>query len=368
MDEHASRFALRLYEAAVNDDGWNDSVRDLATLFQADMALLQLADIDADRPVSQSALAAHNVGADVIAEYARDHVGHDPWINAVFTRLGAGHVAVLNDYAPVETWANLPRWRHFMSEGFPARHGLGAFFQSDAHDGMTGVVSIFRTGAAGEFRSGADAALQGLLPHIQRAAVVHACFHGPGQALVHALEAIDQAVAMLDYAARPLAMTAAFRQLLGDGWFVHSRIGIVPAEKSATSVFMNLVAAAASAPRYSGPRPVAGEVVVRHPRYAGILLARILPQMRFRPAALIMIHDPSRARPPMPDTLRQAFGLTAAESQLALALLAGETLAEYASRRGVAAPTVRTQLASVFAKTGTTRQATLVRLLASLSG
>jgi DNA-binding CsgD family transcriptional regulator len=111
---------------------------------------------------------------------------------------------------------------------------------------------------------------------------------------------------------------------------------------------------------------VAGEVLLRHPRHWGLLLARIVPQPRPRRAALVIIHDPARTSPPMPTTLSQAFGLTAAESQLALALLRGETVAEFATRQGIAVPTVRTQLASIFAKTGTNRQAALVRLLASL--
>lgn len=368
MDDEAARIALRLYETAISNEGWDDSVRDMARGFGADMALLQVADIDADRPVSQNALATHNVGADVIAEYAREHVGHDPWINEVFTRLGPGRVAVLNDYAPVESWAHLPRWRHFMNEGFPARHGLGAFFDAGSQDGLTGVVSVFRTGSAGAFAAGAAAALQAMLPHIQRAASVHARLHGPGVVLAHATEAMGQAVAVLGHDGRPHALNPEFACLLREGWFRQDQLGLAPADQAATGRFAALVAGAARLAAASTVARAAGEVLLRHPRYPGLLLARILPQARPRPAALVIIHDPARVRPPATATLREAFGLTAAESLLALALLGGETVAEYASRRGVGQPTVRTQLAAVFTKTGTTRQAGLVRLLASLSG
>jgi DNA-binding CsgD family transcriptional regulator len=368
VDDGAARLALRLYESAISDEGWEESLRDLARGFGADMALLQVADIDTDRPVSQNALATHNVGADVVAEYAREHVGHDPWINEVFTRLGPGRVAVLNDYAPVEAWAHLPRWRHFMNEGFPARHGLGAFFDSGGQDGLTGVVSVFRTGPAGAFAAGAAAALQAVLPHIQRAASVHARLHGPGLVLAHATEALGQAVAVLGHDGRPQGMNPEFAGLLRDGWFRQDRLGLAPADQAAAGRFAALVAGAARLAMAATAGRSAGEVVLRHPRSQALLLARVLPQARPRPAALVIIHDPARARPPASATLRDAFGLTAAESQLALALLAGETVADYAARRRVAQPTVRTQLAALFAKTGTTRQAALVRRLAALGG
>ena len=66
-------------------------------------------------------------------------------------------------------------------------------------------------------------------------------------------------------------------------------------------------------------------------------------------------------------TLARLYRLTGAESRLALALLRGETLAEAAHRSGISIATARTQLAAVFQKTGTTRQAELVRLLIALA-
>ncbi len=66
--------------------------------------------------------------------------------------------------------------------------------------------------------------------------------------------------------------------------------------------------------------------------------------------------------------LAQLFRFTAAESRLAMALLAGAEAAEYATANGVSLATVRTQLRSLLAKTGTRRQAELVRLLGGVPG
>jgi DNA-binding CsgD family transcriptional regulator len=60
------------------------------------------------------------------------------------------------------------------------------------------------------------------------------------------------------------------------------------------------------------------------------------------------------------------FGLSRAESRLALGLVAGQTAEEYARQAGVGIATVRSQLHSIFGKTGTRRQAGLVALLCKL--
>lgn len=64
--------------------------------------------------------------------------------------------------------------------------------------------------------------------------------------------------------------------------------------------------------------------------------------------------------------LMDLFGLSAAEARLARAICHGDSVEEYAREQGLRLPTVRTQLSSIFNKTGSTRQATLVRLIAGI--
>ena len=65
-------------------------------------------------------------------------------------------------------------------------------------------------------------------------------------------------------------------------------------------------------------------------------------------------------------SLRALFGLTQAEAALANALVAGESLADYSRRRKVSMHTARAHLKAVLAKTGTHKQAQLVRLLLTM--
>jgi len=83
--------------------------------------------------------------------------------------------------------------------------------------------------------------------------------------------------------------------------------------------------------------------------------------------AIVFVTD--TAQPAIVDTpmLKRLYSVTDAEARVAKALCSGGTLAEVAERLGVSEATVRTQLQSVFRKTGTARQPELVRLLLSLS-
>ena len=79
-----------------------------------------------------------------------------------------------------------------------------------------------------------------------------------------------------------------------------------------------------------------------------------------------MVHEPRRNRSTRrvsEASLRSRFYLTPAEAQIALSIADAETLAAVAEVRGVSVSTARTQLKSVFVKTGTHRQAELVVLL-----
>jgi DNA-binding CsgD family transcriptional regulator len=63
----------------------------------------------------------------------------------------------------------------------------------------------------------------------------------------------------------------------------------------------------------------------------------------------------------------KGYSLTAAEARFALEILAGDGIQAAADRLGISKATARTHLSRIFAKTGTRRQAELVRMLISQS-
>jgi|GEM_PF-6197589 len=86
-------------------------------------------------------------------------------------------------------------------------------------------------------------------------------------------------------------------------------------------------------------------------------------QMGERTALLVLHRAVEPNTPHVPGLLRQAFGLTRAEAVVATMIAGGHTPAEIATHRNVSVETIRAQLRVLYAKTGTNRQAELVRLV-----
>jgi DNA-binding CsgD family transcriptional regulator len=75
----------------------------------------------------------------------------------------------------------------------------------------------------------------------------------------------------------------------------------------------------------------------------------------------ILVMEPECVADPGAQQLRQQFGLTPAEAGIACEVVKGLGLKECAGRIGISQATARTHLHRVFEKTGTKRQAQLVR-------
>lgn len=85
-----------------------------------------------------------------------------------------------------------------------------------------------------------------------------------------------------------------------------------------------------------------------------------------KPAALVLLRSRTRQRMLSGQQLVQLFRLSPAEARLARALALGKTPEEFATECELSMATVRTQLRKVFEKTGTARQAELMKLLVSV--
>jgi DNA-binding CsgD family transcriptional regulator len=82
--------------------------------------------------------------------------------------------------------------------------------------------------------------------------------------------------------------------------------------------------------------------------------------------AIVFISDPDRIHDGLTGMLHGLYGFTPAECRLAELLAKGQTLAEAAELNCVARETVRSQLRSMFNKTGVRRQSELIRIFTNL--
>jgi DNA-binding CsgD family transcriptional regulator len=91
------------------------------------------------------------------------------------------------------------------------------------------------------------------------------------------------------------------------------------------------------------------------------------PTSSHEPRALVFIVDPQGRRVCSAELLRRVYGLTIAEADVALRIADGRGIKPIADELSLSTATVKTHLQRVFLKTGTHRQAELVRLLLEIA-
>lgn len=210
-----------------------------------------------------------------------------------------------------------------------------------------------------------------LLVHLQRATAIQrrlGALELCRSVSEHALDHLPTAVFFLARDARVLFHNAEARRLVATGDLALTREGRL--DVAGGWARQPLARAVAEACRTGGGDGVGAGATFHLPRAEGKaygvvvspLRSPSLPLLPSPPAAVVLVTDPDR---PLEATgvLERLYGLTAAEARLACVLASGRSLQDAADALGIAHNTARWTLQNVFAKTDTTRQAALVRLL-----
>ncbi len=95
-------------------------------------------------------------------------------------------------------------------------------------------------------------------------------------------------------------------------------------------------------------------------------IALIVPLRQGAGQVLVLLRQAASSSVMLVNALRQLFRLSPAEAAIAIALANGADLPEIAMARSVKLNTLRSQIASIMAKTNTRRQAELVAIVARL--
>jgi len=233
---------------------------------------------------------------------------------------------------------------------------------------------------AGDFSPEQVRLYQELVPHLARAVQTQRRFgflQGLSESSFAVLDTVPAAVIVLNAASRVLHSNAngeaelrrgdPFR--LGPSGAIRIR-GRLPAQTS-----LRRIIAAALEPIRGVHEGVPG--IMQIARRSGELLSvQAVPLPRRdrslsaimigpQPAACALVIQGSASDLPSigPQLLRHAYGLTAAEVQIASAIAEGQTVKEYAEHRRISRNTAASQLKRVFGKTGLKRQSELVRWL-----
>lgn len=207
-----------------------------------------------------------------------------------------------------------------------------------------------------------------LLPHLVQAFAINrllgdlmATSHG----LEDALARTEHGVMLVDAARRIVFANAAAERIMADGGFLPGGGELRCAQRAADDALRALVAGCARG-------GAGGEMRIGRPVPQPDLRLRVSPardgpgwSLARQAAAVVLLSDPQLQQRRKAGALQTRFRLTPAEAALAWEIVRSGSRKAAASNRGVSVATARSQLNSIFDKTGVRRQTDLVRLLLS---
>ena len=216
-----------------------------------------------------------------------------------------------------------------------------------------------------------------LKPDIKRAFKLHSDLAASGDrsaSLQSILDSLTLGVVLLSPKGHVVTSNPAAKRLLaGNGGLLAGRFGLRAERADESARLQQLIARATATSAGAGLEPAGFLTISR--RNGSPLQLMVSPVRGFdayqtHPVrAIVFVSDPAprvRRVRPTHDILMALFRLTPAECRLAMLLADGHSPTAIAQMVGVSRNTLKSQLSSIYRKTGTSRQAQLVRLLLQL--
>ena len=369
-----------IYAAVGKPEAWTALMAELCSLLDATVGIWVT---PGQGQRDQSFYAAHNHSDRVARAYSDYWWQHDLWLQAGYKK-GLVRTGVVATGVELVSTADLHAsvfYRDFLST-IPIEHLLVIMVVVEdirGHDGsapdfadvLPTHISFFRPPGAAPFNDEDKAILNALHPHFHRAFNMHCQWRAMQEQLnvFHtSINSMDFGVVFIDAAQRVRHANAAADSLAHKLWPGASR-GIASAlRQPANKQLQDLVNAAAlgqggavKLQRANGENTMQAVAIAMTVANPGTSLAG-----KLRASVLLLIVDSAHRSDAAANFLSKAFALTKSESRLLPLLIKGLTPVEIAQALTLKLPTVRSQLSSIFAKTGTARQQDLMALAGSM--
>jgi DNA-binding CsgD family transcriptional regulator/PAS domain-containing protein len=236
------------------------------------------------------------------------------------------------------------------------------------------VLGVFRHARNGLVDDAARRQMRLIAPHVRRAVLIgkmFECASAEVATFVDTLDGLAAGMFLVDAAGRLVHANAAGHAILGQNDIL-SLIGerLVAGNALADRTLRDVFAAAGQGDAALGVKGIAlpligrdGERYVAHalPLTSG---ARRRAGVVYTAAVALFVRRASLGMSSVPEAIGSAFKLTPTELRVLLAIVEVGGVPEVAMAFGVAETTVRTHVGRLFEKTGTSRQADLVKLVA----
>lgn len=344
-----------IYEAAVIPDMWPGVLSEMVRFGDGDGALLFTTDGSDFRYVTSPGFEAGT------AEYvAEGWPAKTDRAARLFAKQHAGFLTDLDVYTAEEMEVE-PVFRDFLR---PRGFGWGVASAITVPSGDRLIFNVERAFAKGPVTRDVVSRLDALRPHLARAAAMSARLRlQTVRVAAQVLDVVEIPAAILGRQTQVLAVNKGCEALLGDTIREGRRFTLFnPDADQLLSRALEGIGTEKQATTRSIPIAATAE---RGPMILHLLPVRRAAADLFNAASAIAIFTPvALGAAPDITVLSGLFDLTGAEARIAREIASCRTVEEIAAQSGVSVSTVRTQLKSVLAKTGTRRQAELVGLLA----
>jgi DNA-binding CsgD family transcriptional regulator len=357
------------YDAAADPTLWDSFLEELAIGTGATSAGLLMHDYDNS---SYRLSSSWRVDPESLRLYGEHYYALDVWARKALKRR-PGYVFTSQSLCPQPEVRISEIYSDFMVEA-GIEHGMFGLLENSKS--RLASVSVYRDRACAEFTDSDLKILELLTPHVQRAFKLHLQFselRTRSAGFESALDMLSTAVILFEASGKIVSMNCSASALIGekDG-LLATRDGLKAERQAESAVLTNAIQRAASALKGNGESGGGTVLISRRTRCPLQILISPIRNSALTSldaiTAIAFVTDPSRRQRPAPDILRTLFGLTPAECRVALLLGDGQSPRDIAQTIGVTFNTVRSQIKSVFAKTGVRRQGELVRLLLNYSG
>lgn len=336
--EALSEILSVLYEAPSEPARWQDFLRLLSSAVAGEAGALLMHHF---RDVRSAMSAEWGFHPDVSKLYAAHYGSIDVWRSA--TTASSDWLGISEQFVSV---AELSRTEFYNDLLLPYGIEHGMFAMVERAPGRVANLSICRSARRGPFEEKDLATLRILTPHVRRAYRLHCELAGAqacGTGLLAAINSLASGVVILDIQMHVMTMNEEAERMVSAGNGLRVCRQRLTAEHAGGAMTIS---------RLNRP---ALELLVTPIRSTYGSSGGI--------ATLVFIHDPAKVRRPPPEMLRGFYHLTPAECRVALLLGDGHSTSQIAEMLGVTNNTVRTQIKSIFSKTGVKRQSQLVSLL-----
>lgn len=318
---------------------------------------------DASRVRTDSSLADPNDWE--VSAYREQFFSLDPFVN-----LPLDKVIALEDILPDRDLFSSDYYLHYLQP-----IGLFRILGVDTAEpgGMLARLRFSRRASEPRFKTRERELLAQITPHLRLAIEIYAKLNrttSERDVYAGAVNQLSVASIILDERGRLLTTNAVGRALLDQGEGLSLRDGRLHIEGRDIDKELQQALATIIKAQLHGETSVVR--ALRVPRTKGRadlgLVIRPVPTSQWSegqssPSAAVFISDPDLQESTSRQILGELFDLTPAESNLATLLARGLSLAQVSSAQNISQHTARAQLKSIFAKTGVSRQAELVRLV-----